>query len=171
MIVNPVSGKVYVSNTEALNQNRFEGPGTFAGHSVRGHLHESRITVLGPTGADLARVVEEARIVRRILRAYPTHYPPHIIEQAAISGALEPYLVHVPPGRPGVIAPEAPGTMGFDSSNVGSLPSGGAGGAITAVARASALLRCGVCAAQTERFDLMTFGVKKATTSPTNFHQ
>ncbi|MFO1140625.1 MAG: DNA topoisomerase (ATP-hydrolyzing) subunit B [Paracoccus sp. (in: a-proteobacteria)] len=40
------------------------------------------------TGADLARVVEEARIVRRILRAYPTHYPPHIIEQAAISGAL-----------------------------------------------------------------------------------
>lgn len=50
MIVNPVSGKVYVSNTEALNQNRFEGPGTFAGHSVRGHLHESRITVLGSTG-------------------------------------------------------------------------------------------------------------------------
>jgi cysteine-rich repeat protein len=46
MAVNPVSGKVYVSNTEALNQNRFEGPGTFAGHSVRGHLHESRITVL-----------------------------------------------------------------------------------------------------------------------------
>ena len=40
------------------------------------------------TGADLARVVEEARVVRRILRAYPTHYPPHIIEQAAISGAL-----------------------------------------------------------------------------------
>ncbi len=40
------------------------------------------------TGADLARVVEEARVVRRILRAYPTHYPPHITEQAAIAGAL-----------------------------------------------------------------------------------
>ncbi len=40
------------------------------------------------TGADLARVVEEARTVRRILRAYPTHYPPHITEQAAIAGAL-----------------------------------------------------------------------------------
>ncbi len=50
MIVNPVSGKVYVSNTEARNENRFEGPGTFAGHSVRGHLHESRITVLSSTG-------------------------------------------------------------------------------------------------------------------------
>ncbi|MBM3603369.1 MAG: DNA topoisomerase (ATP-hydrolyzing) subunit B [Alphaproteobacteria bacterium] len=42
------------------------------------------------TGNDLARVVEEARVARRILRAYPTHYPPHITEQAAIAGALVP---------------------------------------------------------------------------------
>ncbi len=46
MAVNPVNGKVYVSNTEALNENRFEGPGILAGHTVRGHLHESRISVL-----------------------------------------------------------------------------------------------------------------------------
>jgi DNA-binding beta-propeller fold protein YncE len=46
MAINPVSGKVYVSNTEARNEERFEGPGTFAGHTLRGHLHESRITVL-----------------------------------------------------------------------------------------------------------------------------
>ncbi len=51
MVVNPVNGKVYVSNTEAGNEKRFEGPGTFAGHSIRGHLHESRITVLGPAGS------------------------------------------------------------------------------------------------------------------------
>jgi DNA gyrase subunit B len=42
------------------------------------------------TGNDLARVVEDARTVRRILRTYPTHYPPHITEQAAIAGALVP---------------------------------------------------------------------------------
>ena len=42
------------------------------------------------TGADLARVVDEARTTRRFLRAYPTHYPPHITEQAAIAGALLP---------------------------------------------------------------------------------
>jgi len=48
MAVNPVNGKVYVSNTEAFNVKRFEGPGIFAGSSVRGHLHESRITVLAP---------------------------------------------------------------------------------------------------------------------------
>jgi len=50
MAVNPVSGKVYVSNTEAMNHLRFEGPGLFAGSTLRGHLHESRITVLGPQG-------------------------------------------------------------------------------------------------------------------------
>ena len=41
-------------------------------------------------GADLARVVEEARVVRRILQAFPTHYPAHILEQSAIAGALVP---------------------------------------------------------------------------------
>lgn len=53
MIVNPANGRVYVSNTEALNQNRFEGPGEFAGHTVRGHFSENRITVLtGPNGVE-----------------------------------------------------------------------------------------------------------------------
>ena len=49
LAVNPQSGKVYVSNTEAKNDVRFEGPGTFVGEpGVRGHLHESRITVIDP---------------------------------------------------------------------------------------------------------------------------
>jgi len=46
MAVNPVSGKVYVSNTEANNLTRFEGPGVFAPTTVRGKLHQARITVL-----------------------------------------------------------------------------------------------------------------------------
>ena len=46
MVVNPVNNKIYVSNLEALNNIRFEGPGDFSGSSLRGHLHESRITVL-----------------------------------------------------------------------------------------------------------------------------
>jgi hypothetical protein len=48
MVVNPVNGKVYVSNTEARNHVRFEGPGVFAGNTVRGHHNENRITVLSP---------------------------------------------------------------------------------------------------------------------------
>lgn len=51
MAVNPISGKVYVSNTDARNEVRFEGHNTTAGTgSVRGHLAESRITVLDPSG-------------------------------------------------------------------------------------------------------------------------
>ncbi|WP_102106495.1 DNA topoisomerase (ATP-hydrolyzing) subunit B [Oceaniglobus roseus] len=41
-------------------------------------------------GADLARIVEEARTVRRILSAFPTHYPQRILEQSAIAGAFVP---------------------------------------------------------------------------------
>ena len=44
-------------------------------------------------GADLARVVEEARALRRVLDAFPTHYPRHILEQAAIAGAFVPGAV------------------------------------------------------------------------------
>ena len=40
-------------------------------------------------GQDLRRVVEEARTVRRILAAFPTHYPQHILEQSAIAGAFD----------------------------------------------------------------------------------
>jgi len=49
------------------------------------------------TGQDLARLVEEARQVRRVLTAFPTHYPRHILEQAAIAGALVPGQVDADP--------------------------------------------------------------------------
>ncbi|MET4127546.1 DNA topoisomerase (ATP-hydrolyzing) subunit B [Roseovarius sp. MBR-6] len=41
-------------------------------------------------GPDLVRVVEEARQARRILEAFPTHFPRHILEQAAIAEAFLP---------------------------------------------------------------------------------
>ena len=44
-------------------------------------------------GADLRRVVDEARQLRRVLEAFPTHYPRHILEQAAIAGAFVPGVV------------------------------------------------------------------------------
>src|SRR5262249_51209525 len=47
LAVNPRSGAVYVSNTDARNDLRFEGPGTFApGVTLQGHLAEARITVI-----------------------------------------------------------------------------------------------------------------------------
>ena len=46
MAVNPNNGNVYVSNTDAQNLTRFEGPGAFGGSTVQGNLHQARITVL-----------------------------------------------------------------------------------------------------------------------------
>ena len=45
------------------------------------------------SGQDLGRVVELARQMRRVLEAFPTHYPRHILEQAAIAGAFVPGAV------------------------------------------------------------------------------
>ena len=45
------------------------------------------------TGSDLKRVVDDARQLKRVLDAFPTHYPRHILEQAAIAGAFVPGVV------------------------------------------------------------------------------
>jgi DNA gyrase subunit B len=42
---------------------------------------------------DLARVVDEARQVRKVIQSFPTHYAPTILEQAAIAGAFVPGAV------------------------------------------------------------------------------
>ncbi|MBY5971555.1 DNA topoisomerase (ATP-hydrolyzing) subunit B [Pseudooceanicola marinus] len=44
-------------------------------------------------GEDLKRVVTEARQLKRVLDAFPTHYPRHILEQAAVAGAFVPGAV------------------------------------------------------------------------------
>ena len=44
-------------------------------------------------GLDLARVVSEARQLKKVLEAFPTYYPHHILEQAAIAGAFVPGAV------------------------------------------------------------------------------
>jgi len=52
MATHPLSGVVYVSNTEASNLTRFEGPGTQAS-TVKGNLGPSRISVIN-SGAVIA---------------------------------------------------------------------------------------------------------------------
>ncbi|MEM6422187.1 MAG: DNA gyrase subunit B, partial [Pseudomonadota bacterium] len=41
-------------------------------------------------GADLVRLVDEARRLRAVLNAFPTHYPRFILEQMALEGAMQP---------------------------------------------------------------------------------
>ena len=49
MAVNPVSGDVFVSNTESNNAVRFEGKGEFGGSTVQGNLARTRITHINRT--------------------------------------------------------------------------------------------------------------------------
>ncbi|MEY2931121.1 MAG: hypothetical protein RL033_1870 [Pseudomonadota bacterium] len=49
LAVQPGSGKLFATNTEANNLTRFEGHGQSSSTSLIGHLHESRITVIDPT--------------------------------------------------------------------------------------------------------------------------
>jgi len=53
MAVNPATNKIYVTNTDAHNDVRFEGhtPGFT---SVRGHIADSRISVIDPTSGSVA---------------------------------------------------------------------------------------------------------------------
>jgi len=57
MAVNPVNGKVYVSNTDARNDHRFEGAGVYAAQfgfdTVRGHNSENRVTVIDPVSGSV----------------------------------------------------------------------------------------------------------------------
>ena len=49
MVTNPVNGRVYVTNSEAQNLTRFEGPGVFGGSTVQGNLAQMRVTVISGT--------------------------------------------------------------------------------------------------------------------------
>jgi hypothetical protein len=47
MATNPVTGHLYVSNTDAVNNIRFAGPGTFDGHTVQGNLGRGSLSFQG----------------------------------------------------------------------------------------------------------------------------
>ena len=65
MLVNPVTGDLYVTNTEARNRVRFEGLADWVSElgpkpsgdppSVRGRLHEARVTIIDPSKVVSAR--------------------------------------------------------------------------------------------------------------------
>ncbi|HXK24594.1 MAG TPA: hypothetical protein VMS55_18130 [Myxococcota bacterium] len=74
MVVNPTTGKLYVSNTESPNLTRFEGPGVFGGSTVQGHVAEARISVIDPTTGSVD----------------PQHLNPHIDYSQLFTGSNPP---------------------------------------------------------------------------------
>ncbi|MCE0506206.1 MULTISPECIES: DNA topoisomerase (ATP-hydrolyzing) subunit B [unclassified Roseivivax] len=77
--------EVYLKDTAALEDYLIQ-QGTDGALLQQGNGEEI-------TGQDLVRVVEEARQLKRVLEAFPTHYPRNILEQAAIAGAFVPGAV------------------------------------------------------------------------------
>ena len=77
--------EVYLKDQAALDDYLIEQG--VEGAALRLHNGEEIV------GQDLTRVVMEARSLKRLLDAFPTHYPRHILEQAAIAGAFVPGAV------------------------------------------------------------------------------
>jgi DNA-binding beta-propeller fold protein YncE len=111
MVTNPVSGALYVSNTDSINNVRFEGPGIFAGHTVQGHLAEARITVI--SGSTVS----------------PRHLNKHIdYSQLAGSAGFDPNAKNYSLSTPLDMAVPSDGTLiyvaAFGSSKVGVFDTG-----------------------------------------------
>lgn len=141
LAVNPVSGVVYASNTEARNESRFSGSGVLAGHSLRGHLHEARITVIDPDSGTVE----------------PHHLNPHIdydvvpspaetkarslatpLEMAVTNDGSTLYVAAFGSGVIGVIDTDelATGTRQPDALDLIAVSGGGPGGLVLDEARA-----------------------------------
>ncbi len=73
MATNPATGKLYVTNSEAINNVRFEGPGVFGGHTVQGHLAEMRVTVI--SGSSVTPIHLNKHINYSILAGNPLFDP------------------------------------------------------------------------------------------------
>ncbi|MEE9303058.1 MAG: hypothetical protein V3U84_04645 [Thiotrichaceae bacterium] len=57
MVVNPKNGNVYVANTEARNETRFEGTRETTNFStVNGHAHETQITILSGANVTVRKI-------------------------------------------------------------------------------------------------------------------
>ena len=109
LAVNPSNNKLYVSNFEALNQVRFEGPGSFS-TTVRGHLTESRITVVDFLSGEVA----------------PRHLNKHITSYGEEAGTAAERMNSL--AKPLQIAVSADGSTGyvaaFGSARVGVFDTG-----------------------------------------------
>lgn len=85
MVVHPSNGTLYVSNTEARNEVRFEGARQ-VGSSLRGDLHETQITVI-----DGANVLPRHlnKHIRALPQGYRTAPMPPGVNEASLATPLD----------------------------------------------------------------------------------
>ena len=95
MVVHQQTGDLLVTNTEARNVTRFEGPGSFAGSTVQGHLAESHVTIIDnpnvtdPTGANVKPRHLNSHLDYSVLAGDPGFDPTARLHSLAIPTAAE----------------------------------------------------------------------------------
>jgi DNA-binding beta-propeller fold protein YncE len=110
MAVNPADGRLFVTNTEAFNEVRFEGSGRRGNTTVRGRIAESRVTVISPASG----AVTPVHLNRHIDFALPQGASIPAVEKSK-SLSQPTALVFSPNG-------ETLYTAAFGSSKVAALP-------------------------------------------------
>ena len=128
MAVNPTTGSVFVSNTEARNQVRFEGPGNNAS-TVRGNIAQSRISVLRNDGTvlpvHLNSHIDRTRAVGTTAeRALSLALP---LEMAVTNDGGTLYLVAMGSNKIGVIDVDDLENVTFDPADVTHITLSGGG--------------------------------------------
>ena len=132
MLTNPANGNIYVSNTEAFNEVRFEGSGT-RGTTVQGHLHESRITVIDPTTGAVSPWSLNTHIDFASLPADPAVKTKTLatpLEMAITADGATLYVAAFGSGKVGIFDTTAleSGTFVPDENNQIAITGGGPGG-------------------------------------------
>ncbi len=139
MVTNPVSGNIYVSNTEAFNEVRFEGSGA-NGTTVQGHLHENRITVIDPTNGAVTPWALNTHIDFTQLPADPALKSRSLatpLEMAVSDDGSTLYVAAFGSGKVGVFDTSEleSGTFVPDENNHIAITGGGPGGLVLDEAR------------------------------------
>ena len=147
MAVNPVNGHLYVSNTDAVNDVRFEGPGSYAGHTVQGHLAESRITVISGSSVlprRLNKHIDYSALAgtRFFDPAARTHSLSMPLDMAVTSDGTTLYLAAFGSSRVGVFSTSALEDDSFDpvTTSANYIPVSGGGVSGVALDEARGLL-------------------------------
>jgi len=113
--VNPISGNLYVSNTDSQNLTRFEGPGSET-TTVQGNLAQSRITVITPGGTVSPRHLNKH--INYAVRPAPAGTKDHSlatpVELAVTSDGNTLYVAAFGSGKVGVFGTAAIEADSFD---------------------------------------------------------
>lgn len=72
MVTHPENGNIYVSNTDAQNHNRFEGPGKHGGSTVQGNIARAQITVISSKNSHVKPRHINRHIDYSVLKSSPT---------------------------------------------------------------------------------------------------